>query len=121
MGKKRKLPNIDPNLCGIVDMVGDVKTLFGFPEDSESENELVVEDEKEVNADGNQAEEMEEENKEGEKDDGNDTDSWHHKDSSESDELDGAKNIYKDPDDGRQRFLLELEFEQCLANPTYTH
>ncbi|KAG8372096.1 hypothetical protein BUALT_Bualt12G0031000 [Buddleja alternifolia] len=32
-----------------------------------------------------------------------------------------AKNIYKDPDDGRQRFLLELEFEQCLANPTYTH
>ncbi|RDY09394.1 Mediator of RNA polymerase II transcription subunit 31 [Mucuna pruriens] len=31
------------------------------------------------------------------------------------------KNIYKDPDDGRQRFLLELEFLQCLANPTYIH
>ncbi|XP_073000706.1 mediator of RNA polymerase II transcription subunit 31 [Typha latifolia] len=29
------------------------------------------------------------------------------------------KNPYKDPDDGRQRFLLELEFVQCLANPTY--
>jgi hypothetical protein len=29
--------------------------------------------------------------------------------------------IYKDPDDGRQRFLLELEFVQCLANPTYIH
>lgn len=29
------------------------------------------------------------------------------------------KNVYKDPDDGRQRFLLELEFIQCLANPTY--
>ncbi|KAK8961758.1 Mediator of RNA polymerase II transcription subunit 31 [Platanthera guangdongensis] len=28
---------------------------------------------------------------------------------------------YKDPDDGRQRFLLELEFVQCLANPTYIH
>ncbi|XP_042394106.1 mediator of RNA polymerase II transcription subunit 31-like [Zingiber officinale] len=31
------------------------------------------------------------------------------------------KNPYKDPDDGRQRFLLELEFVQCLANPTYIH
>ncbi|KAJ4784545.1 Mediator of rna polymerase ii transcription subunit 31 [Rhynchospora pubera] len=31
------------------------------------------------------------------------------------------KNPYKDPDDGRQRFLLELEFIQCLANPTYIH
>ncbi|KAK7283939.1 hypothetical protein RIF29_13689 [Crotalaria pallida] len=31
------------------------------------------------------------------------------------------KNIYKDPDDGRQRLLLELEFVQCLANPTYIH
>lgn len=31
------------------------------------------------------------------------------------------KNKYKDPDDGRQRFLLELEFVQCLANPTYIH
>ncbi|KAF9668146.1 hypothetical protein SADUNF_Sadunf15G0098100 [Salix dunnii] len=31
------------------------------------------------------------------------------------------KKIYKDPDDGRQRFLLELEFVQCLANPTYIH
>ncbi|KAK9121043.1 hypothetical protein Syun_018660 [Stephania yunnanensis] len=30
-------------------------------------------------------------------------------------------NLYKDPDDGRQRFLLELEFIQCLANPTYIH
>ncbi|KAM7273060.1 hypothetical protein ACFE04_027724 [Oxalis oulophora] len=29
--------------------------------------------------------------------------------------------VYKDPDDGRQRFLLELEFIQCLANPTYIH
>ncbi|KAJ4910783.1 Mediator of RNA polymerase II transcription subunit 31 [Raphanus sativus] len=28
---------------------------------------------------------------------------------------------YKDPDGGRQRFLLELEFVQCLANPTYIH
>ncbi|XP_056689237.1 mediator of RNA polymerase II transcription subunit 31 isoform X2 [Spinacia oleracea] len=32
-----------------------------------------------------------------------------------------TKNVYKDPDDGRQRFLLELEFIQCLANPTYIH
>ena len=31
------------------------------------------------------------------------------------------KNVYKDLDDGRQRFLLELEFVQCLANPTYIH
>ncbi|KAI4324890.1 hypothetical protein MLD38_030334 [Melastoma candidum] len=31
------------------------------------------------------------------------------------------KNVYNDPDDGRQRFLLELEFVQCLANPTYIH
>lgn len=31
------------------------------------------------------------------------------------------KEPYKDPDDGRQRFLLELEFIQCLANPTYIH
>ncbi|KAA8539739.1 hypothetical protein F0562_026431 [Nyssa sinensis] len=30
-------------------------------------------------------------------------------------------NIYKDPDDGRQRFLLELEFVECLANPIYIH
>ncbi|XP_062164514.1 mediator of RNA polymerase II transcription subunit 31 [Alnus glutinosa] len=30
-------------------------------------------------------------------------------------------SVYKDPDDGRQRFLLELEFVQCLANPTYIH
>ncbi|KAH7537740.1 hypothetical protein FEM48_Zijuj03G0125100 [Ziziphus jujuba var. spinosa] len=43
----------------------------------------------------------------------------------ESDEAadtpDSPKNVYKDPDDGRQRFLLELEFVQCLANPTYIH
>ncbi|XP_050146281.1 mediator of RNA polymerase II transcription subunit 31-like isoform X7 [Malus sylvestris] len=32
-----------------------------------------------------------------------------------------TNSIYKDPDDGRQRFLLELEFVQCLANPTYIH
>lgn len=32
---------------------------------------------------------------------------WHHK--------------FQDPDDGRQRFLLELEFVQLLANPTYIH
>lgn len=32
-----------------------------------------------------------------------------------------SKNPYKDPDDGRQRFLLELEFIQCLANPIYIH
>ncbi|KAK4477650.1 hypothetical protein RD792_016895 [Penstemon davidsonii] len=32
-----------------------------------------------------------------------------------------SKNVYKDPDDGRQRFLLELEFIQCLSNPTYIH
>ncbi|KAK6926242.1 Mediator complex, subunit Med31, partial [Dillenia turbinata] len=31
------------------------------------------------------------------------------------------KNPYKDLDDGRQRFLLELEFIQCLVNPTYIH
>ncbi|KAF8097852.1 hypothetical protein N665_0280s0051 [Sinapis alba] len=31
------------------------------------------------------------------------------------------KNTYKDPDSGRQRFLLEVEFVQCLANPTYIH
>ncbi|KNA19186.1 hypothetical protein SOVF_063710 [Spinacia oleracea] len=31
------------------------------------------------------------------------------------------KVVYKDPDDGRQRFLLELEFVQCLSNPTYIH
>ncbi|XP_048492526.1 mediator of RNA polymerase II transcription subunit 31 [Beta vulgaris subsp. vulgaris] len=31
------------------------------------------------------------------------------------------KNVYKDQDDGRQRFLLELEFVQCFANPTYIH
>ncbi|KAG2705356.1 hypothetical protein I3760_05G049400 [Carya illinoinensis] len=31
------------------------------------------------------------------------------------------RNLYKDPDDERQRFLLELEFIQCLANPTYIH
>eukprot|EP00252_Welwitschia_mirabilis_P020126 TRINITY_DN4861_c0_g1_i1.p1 TRINITY_DN4861_c0_g1~~TRINITY_DN4861_c0_g1_i1.p1 ORF type:complete len:189 (+),score=36.05 TRINITY_DN4861_c0_g1_i1:197-763(+) len=35
--------------------------------------------------------------------------------------LDHPKEPYKDPDDGRQRFLLELEFVQCLANPTYIH
>lgn len=29
--------------------------------------------------------------------------------------------VYKDPDDGRQRFLLELEFVQLLANPNYIH
>jgi mediator of RNA polymerase II transcription subunit 31 len=33
----------------------------------------------------------------------------------------GRSPPYKDPDDGRQRFLLELEFVQCLANPTYIH
>ncbi|OIV99107.1 hypothetical protein TanjilG_32366 [Lupinus angustifolius] len=31
------------------------------------------------------------------------------------------RNIYNDPDDGRQRLLLELEFIQCLANPIYIH
>ncbi|KAI3458379.1 hypothetical protein Pfo_015042 [Paulownia fortunei] len=31
------------------------------------------------------------------------------------------KTIYKDPDGGRQRFLLELELVHCLANPTYIH
>lgn len=31
------------------------------------------------------------------------------------------RSLYKDPDGGRQRFLLELEFVQCLANPTYIH
>ncbi|XP_065629139.1 mediator of RNA polymerase II transcription subunit 31 [Quercus suber] len=31
------------------------------------------------------------------------------------------RTLYKDPDDGRQRLLLELEFVQCLANPTYIH
>ncbi|CAK9177524.1 unnamed protein product [Ilex paraguariensis] len=40
-------------------------------------------------------------------------------DSSNSSSL--PKNTYKDPDDGRQRFLLELEFVQCLSNPTYIH
>ncbi|XP_038975526.1 mediator of RNA polymerase II transcription subunit 31 isoform X3 [Phoenix dactylifera] len=38
-----------------------------------------------------------------------------------SDSPSALKNPYKDPDDGRQRFLLELEFVQCLANPTYIH
>ncbi|KAL2558464.1 Mediator of RNA polymerase II transcription subunit 31 [Forsythia ovata] len=41
--------------------------------------------------------------------------------SDEQPNLSSPKNIYKDPDDGRQRFLLELEFVQCLANPTYIH
>eukprot|EP01018_Ginkgo_biloba_P012832 Gb_00272 [translate_table: standard] len=27
--------------------------------------------------------------------------------------------MYEDNDNGRQRFLLELEFVQCLANPAY--
>ncbi|KAK4758067.1 hypothetical protein SAY87_019368 [Trapa incisa] len=46
---------------------------------------------------------------------------------SSKDDLDAAsspsspKYVYKDHDDGRQRFLLELEFVQCLANPTYIH
>jgi hypothetical protein len=31
----------------------------------------------------------------------------------------GEPPLYKDPDNGSQRFLLELEFVQCLANPTY--
>lgn len=39
----------------------------------------------------------------------------------EFDSICRSKNPYKDPDDGRQRFLLELEFVQCLANPTYIH
>lgn len=38
-----------------------------------------------------------------------------------SDSPSSPKKVYKDPDDGRQRFLLELEFVQCLANPTYIH
>ncbi|KAL5569710.1 hypothetical protein UlMin_026285 [Ulmus minor] len=38
-----------------------------------------------------------------------------------SDSPSSPKTVYKDPDDGRQRFLLELEFIQCLANPTYIH
>uniref|UniRef100_A0A3Q7GB84 Uncharacterized protein n=1 Tax=Solanum lycopersicum TaxID=4081 RepID=A0A3Q7GB84_SOLLC len=29
------------------------------------------------------------------------------------------KSGYQDPDDGRQRFLLELEIRSCLVNPTY--
>ncbi|ONM03923.1 Mediator of RNA polymerase II transcription subunit 31 [Zea mays] len=33
----------------------------------------------------------------------------------------GKPPPYKDPDNGSQRFLLELEFVQCLANPTYIH
>ncbi|XP_062092250.1 mediator of RNA polymerase II transcription subunit 31 isoform X1 [Humulus lupulus] len=44
------------------------------------------------------------------------------KDSDDSSESPSSqKSIYKDPDDGRQRFLLELEFVQCFANPTYIH
>ncbi|KAF8044376.1 hypothetical protein BT93_A2386 [Corymbia citriodora subsp. variegata] len=31
------------------------------------------------------------------------------------------KNVLKPEYDGRRRFLLELEFVQCLANPTYIH
>ncbi|XP_056158910.1 mediator of RNA polymerase II transcription subunit 31 [Syzygium oleosum] len=31
------------------------------------------------------------------------------------------KNVFKEQGDGRRRFLLELEFVQCLANPTYIH
>ncbi|KAG0461748.1 hypothetical protein HPP92_020224 [Vanilla planifolia] len=38
-----------------------------------------------------------------------------------TDSSSAPKHPYKDPDDGRQRFLLELEFVQCLANPTYIH
>jgi hypothetical protein len=33
----------------------------------------------------------------------------------------GKPPLYKDPDNGSKRFLLELEFVQCLANPTYIH
>ncbi|KMZ63454.1 Mediator of RNA polymerase II transcription subunit 31 [Zostera marina] len=32
-----------------------------------------------------------------------------------------AFETFKDPDDGRQRLLIELEFVQCLANPIYIH
>ncbi|KAK4846076.1 hypothetical protein QYF36_012725 [Acer negundo] len=32
-----------------------------------------------------------------------------------------ANSASSDPNDGRQRFLLELEFVQCLANPNYIH
>uniref|UniRef100_I1Q8A9 Mediator of RNA polymerase II transcription subunit 31 n=1 Tax=Oryza glaberrima TaxID=4538 RepID=I1Q8A9_ORYGL len=32
-----------------------------------------------------------------------------------------ARPAPPDPNDARQRFLLELEFIQCLANPTYIH
>ncbi|CAJ2632010.1 unnamed protein product [Trifolium pratense] len=38
-----------------------------------------------------------------------------------SNTLTRPKNVYKDLDDGRRRFLLELEFVQCLANPAYIH
>ncbi|KAJ7529204.1 hypothetical protein O6H91_15G037600 [Diphasiastrum complanatum] len=31
------------------------------------------------------------------------------------------KDGFQETDGGRQRFLLELEFIQCLANPTYIH
>lgn len=31
------------------------------------------------------------------------------------------KDNFKEMDGGRQRFLLELEFVHCLANPTYIH
>ncbi|KAH9613700.1 hypothetical protein KSS87_023272 [Heliosperma pusillum] len=40
---------------------------------------------------------------------------------SDDDSPSSPNDVYKDPDDGRQRFLLELEFVQCLANPTYIH
>ncbi|KAJ0961818.1 hypothetical protein J5N97_029646 [Dioscorea zingiberensis] len=40
---------------------------------------------------------------------------------SEAGSSQASKSVYKDPDDGRQRFLLELEFVQCLANPMYIH
>ncbi|KAJ3681792.1 hypothetical protein LUZ60_014365 [Juncus effusus] len=42
-------------------------------------------------------------------------------DRSSTDSQSSQKNTYKDADDGKQRFLLELEFVQCLANPTYIH
>ncbi|XP_023757365.1 mediator of RNA polymerase II transcription subunit 31 isoform X2 [Lactuca sativa] len=44
-----------------------------------------------------------------------------HEDDDSSNTHSSPKKVYQDPDDGRQRFLLELEFIQCLANPTYIH
>ena len=36
-------------------------------------------------------------------------------------EGDGWEVTFNEPDGGQQRFIAELEFVQCLANPEYIH